>query len=1035
MAAQRYCRECLEQITPAEDGRLPDVCPSCGAPLSVLSLEDIVGAEARAGEPATEESQESPPGGPEGSTRPADMATGSALPAESERAGRAAATGARLLCFWTALTGVFGLVCAAASLVSFLSGGEATAVLGGSLLVLVCALPLLALSALYGLRFGAAVVSSRAAGAFGLLVCAAALVESVARGCAGLFASGVSSGPSSQLMFSGYAALIGCAVFLRFLGGRAWASRSAAISLFVFVLSLFVPWEAGYNLPGIVARLPLSLSPLEGSLLAFAAVCAAGCGLVAVRLRRGAALSRNELFFISLSFILASVAIGVGARLMSSELGTHAAGVRLLVVGALCEAAGFLPVLLTGTGAAWRSRGEFKDDLRDLGRFGWLMVALGAAAFSLVWLPRMVGRGPFDIWVTALGALAVIIAAWLGTRREPWIARWAVAPVVGAAVIVLAGPGVLLSHFDAAGLIAARAMGGWTGVFVWLAFVVPAVLGAGGVCLASRELRAEGGRSCLQTDANIVLTAGWATAWLMLALCVVARTAAPDLASAMLSSVARLGRLGGDVFYVAAGPYVASWVSAAGRSVIDLMFLGGAGGFALLVAALTCVLVLHVGATWGNRWCGNGVGILWSMAVGLFVVLTLACAAGLFRTMKPEVFDTGIGRLCARHVAARYALLVLLFALTFRFWDGARALVRLARPVAGGEPGPGEEARRGEDSRFSHLMNFGLLLSVVGAVLALLLGAGMWTESVLYQLGKVGNAWARSAALLASSAGVLAAHWWPVGCAVACIPMLLMAMHEETRRGRTGAYPWVAAFWTLLLLWATGRAVRHVLALGWPSEAGQFPVIAALTFLWLAMALTTVALWRDWRQLTRPEEGTRRSSASGRRGPRAGAAARGLGRVGFFLGCTFAVMVLYNVVWSLPGGAPRLEVMKRGLMRLIDSVAFSVDYLEARLDGRNMRGALALALGVVSAALMVMHYLAQHRFRSVRLAVTAVWTVLVLCGVAAFGQLVDVRSAGSWDAGQVLGALALGSAIGGGLTAVARSWVALLGVEGRASAP
>jgi len=992
------CPRCNRKLrTPA--GVTATECPYCGSPLEdagagrrgeTLSIAPVTGEEV-ADAPARE-------------------------PAGREVAG-AAGSG---LFFWLTLTGSVAAVLAVCGIVASVMAGALWPPVARPAASLVVSFLVLVLAALLGRGWPAGRLSRRVLALLGLLLCLVVLVEAAIR--MGIYAAGEFPAirlPGLQVL-RGFVGLAGVLIFVAFLKGRSWARRSVAASFCALLVLGAVRLGAAYGVPLLVQGVEPGFGLPEAGLLL--AVLLGGVGLASAFLgavRRGFSV-RVHLPWAVFSFVIMVVAAALFCYRLGELVQWQRAGVWLVVfsLGSVC--AGLLPVVLIGVISAWRSRGGLREDALGCARFGWSLAVPGVVALLALWLPTALCLGRFELWVLVGGLVSLLLAAWAGVRPKSWIARWALAPGVVGATVVLCGLASLRARFVAGGPVLAGMLGEAAATFLWCVLVIPAILAVGGLAAALRQEQRPSG---LRADSHLIHTPGWTLSAVLLMLCYFARAGKPEVAQSIRNALGGLGGGFSDVLEVIAGPAITGVISGAFERLSDIIFAGWWLSFSAVVLALLLVLAVHLGSSAGSRWCTYVVVVLWAAATVAGACLALLLTARLFWQPEPVTVGTPVGRLLAGRLEARLLLLALLVGLVWRFSDALRAVGHEVR--GGGEvrrPKSGATGVRRRETHFAQLMNLGMFACAAGLVLALVLGLSVSAEAVLFQLEKFADRLTETLALLAARAGIFSMYWKGWAFCVGAILFMLVALHEETRRGLVSAYPWVAAVWTALLAWLGVVGWRQVQASSWPVPEGKQFVLVALGFVWLVLVITVLALWRRWWLLLR------RKRQRGGVNPRGvSSSARSLGSLGLCLSLALAGMVLYSALSCSPACVGTLRRMEAGLSSGASSVALFIGELKLRLEGSKVLEAGAMALGGFSLALLILHFAAQYGFKWAGVATTALWSGVLVFSIGLFGHATNFGTLGQWEAGEVLTVLVLGAAVLAVMSATVSSWLTLLG--------
>jgi len=465
--------------------------------------------------------------------------------------------------------------------------------------------------------------------------------------------------------------------------------------------------------------------------------------------------------------------------------------------------------------------------------------------------------------------------------------------------------------------------------------------------------------------------------------------------------------------------------------------LASAAGQATLAGALACVLGIHVLARARARrmWDAQAgstslllVAVMWALplsAVTLFVVLY---GSRLFVPAREPGLGTPVGRFVGGHFAARLVLWAVLVGFLARFWaalltaaKGSRLGVQLPVAPEGPRPSTAQPVWQPPGGRLSRLLRLGVALSVGGLALALLLHLTPRWEAALFELSALARGCAHAALAFFARMGHLAAQSPAYAAAAGLTWYLLVCIHEEGRRGRVQLHALLGIVWLLGLVPMTVAFIGDARATPEPAVPGRMAALAVAVAVGAALfvaALAVIASWWGWRRrLTDREEPVPGAAAW---------AAHSLGSIGLVVCLAGGAAVLHG---ALAGNAAYLRAFQRaanGADAFVSFVAAAVDGLKMDLEMRGNVQPAAAILASASAVLLLFHFAARWRLSWARSAVYALWLGAALVGVAVLTCLIYELPFGTWTAGQVLGALALGAF-------VLRTLGALLGPEPRAT--
>lgn len=327
-----------------------------------------------------------------------------------------------------------------------------------------------------------------------------------------------------------------------------------------------------------------------------------------------------------------------------------------------------------------------------------------------------------------------------------------------------------------------------------------------------------------------------------------------------------------------------------------------------------------------------------------------------------------------------------------------------------------------QNPHLAFLVHFGVLVSVVGLALALLLYMGPPAEAVLFELRELADGWLASAVGFAAQVGRLTAHWQGYAAAAAVVAFLLIAVHEEARRGRTALYPLVGTTWLLLLAPCAVAWTRELRSMPSPPPPGKIAVLVGAALLLVILCLAAVILWVRWWRLRTERPGEAADTPESRD---ATGAARSLGSIGLVLCLCGCAVVLHAALVGNPTYARHVDSAAGALTWLAYRAAFWIEYLRSRLEvGHSVAGASA-ALAGASGGLLLLHLVSRHRVRWARSVLCALWAAAVLAGAAAVGYMLSKRAFGTWKADHIVVSVLLIVLLVRTLVAVAnaRTWL------------
>lgn len=929
---------------------------------------------------------------------------------EAEESVQKVGAGGTALSFWAGLTGSLACVWSLAAAFSLLLSGESELAATGQV-IMACVSLAVILATLLTFRHGS--VGPMFGGIlamFGGLLCLGVLVESAISlgmhvGDIQVFALG------GWAMVRGFIGLTGLLIFSIFVGKDGWARRSVALTLFCLLIVGAAVWggRAAIALQGELRSLeplraemgPLLVSLLGGLMVAFSVANAA----------RSEHLTIAQVMGSMAGLLVAGSAAGYTCYSFASVIDWKVTALRTVQIAWPLVVAALVPVVLTTIWWAWETRSGIDDDALACCRFGWGLAFPVTLVAIAIWLPSALPQGQFETGVVVLGGAALLLAAFIGIRRDPWVARWTLFPAILGAVAVLGSMAAFRNGIVPEGSWLGRILGTGPGIFFWLLMVIPAILATGGLAVATRLAR---GSQAHRSDANIIYTAGWTISGAVLLLIYTVSAGNPELVEHVQASVTAISRGAADALHVMTGAGIADEVSAGFARFGEVVFAGGWAGRIGIALGLVFLIGVHVGARHGSRWCSWFIAVLWALIITALVALTAVAGFRLFSPPAADQLSTLWGRSMATSLTLRLLAVALLLGLLWRLYDSMKGVHYLATQKS-------EEPQAAvPESRFSSLASLGIMGCVAGLILAFMLGVDVSSEAVLFHLEQIAVDLRASFVFIAADAAISSTMSTGAAFCTAAVLVMGIALHEETRRGRISAYPWVALLWLGLLARLGVGGYRRLSALSWPVPPGERLAIVVVGLLWLIFLVGAFALLRRWLLLLR-EEGKHHlePTVTGR----VSGSAKMLGLVGLALSVTAAAMVVYVVLWKRPALTGQLQVMERGLERGSALVVNAVEGWQEQLQERNLLSVVATAVGLVSAVLLVFHFLAQRGIRWAGIATTAVWSGASVAGIGLYGRMVDFSRFGSWEVDELLGALIAALAIMGLLAATASSWV------------
>ena len=820
----------------------------------------------------------------------------------------------------------------------------------------------------------------------GFLVCAVFLLEALVAVAARLAGPGVGMPRLEASTVAVFLAAAGVALHVQALRAVGWAKRCQAVAvLSVVVLALAHHCRGEDEFHALV---PAAQTWVEQRWIALIALGLSVGGLawhlMMVREHERPRLRHQVFGFLWLGLMLGAlgwVAMGSRPTTWSGELSP------LLAVTAMCALIGLLPVALVGAFAAWRGLGKPREDLLAAASAGWYVILAGGVLLVLACLAGGRAMPPMERWTIVFGALSLAVIAWLGQhqdKRGPALrppsaaALWGVFLMAPTAILALSQCASLQALLRSGCLRGANVAAGMLTTYLWASLSIGGIAIAAAMVVKSfRDLRHEPQRA--EKDARILCTAGWALGATVLALCILGGAVAPAVRAHLRPLAAPAGNLVVDLARISAG-----WQ--AGDAVGSLPYWAGrlAPSSRMLLAAVACAalaltVLLHLAAGRGVAWARFLVAVLWAPLLVLATALASAFAARVF---VPVDCLTPVGQAIADSLALRLGLLALLACVLLRLWYSLLALLERLK-----SPADGLERAASGGSGWPQMIGCGIVLCTLAALGCLLLGAAGSAGDMLFQFREFATSLAYGAAGGLGRAATLARQW-PAGYGVAVVAILvgLMAMHDQTRRGRVAAMPWVAALWSMLLLRCGYAGWRAFQRLNWPWPPGIDRVLALAALIWIIVAVNVYALWARWWLLRKDNRPVTR------RGP-----AATIGNLGLLVSVAVLVLLLWDLaVPQIP--APHRHAIAVGLVNLSTVVhGGAASFL-------GVMTAMALTLGALAIG---SHYAARKGTLRMRQILRAFCFVAMLVCVFAAGSTLGLLQIGSWSAAQALRALLL----------------------------
>ena len=1025
-----YCPECdRKNLVPPETSG-PIRCRFCGATLDQENRAegtDVEEGDADEVTPSQDLELEKPPvpTEPEPEREEEEETEESKEVEAEEESGRQVGTGGAFLSFWAGLTGSLGCVWSLAAAFSLLLAGQSELAATGQVIMASASLAVI-LATLLTFRYGS--VGPMFGGIlamFGVLLCLGLLVESAVS-----LGSEISNIEALALHTSvvarGFVGLAGLLIFCIFVRGGGWARRSVALTLLCVLVVGIALW--GNQAAAAVRGELRALEPLRAQFVPLMVALLGGfmVALSVARAARSEHLGVSHVIGSMAGLLVAGSAAAYTCYSLSSDMDWQVAAQRTVQIAWPLVAAAVVPVMLAAMGWAWGTRAGIGKDALNCSRFGWGLAFPATAIAVALWLPSALSQGQFEAGVVAFGGIAVLLAAYIGLRRDPWIARWVLVPAILGSVALLGSMGAFRAGMVPQTSWVGRILGSGPGIFLWLLVVVPVILATGGLAVATRVAR---GPHAHRADANIIHTTGWMISATVLLLVYVVAAGTPTLAEGVRSSLGAVGQRVAEALRVMTGNDIAGAVSGGFSRLESMIFAGGWGIRAVAAVVMVVALAVHIASRHGSRWCSRLVIVLWALITAALVALTAVAGARLFSPTaaggfmvfsSPSVdhLSTAWGKTMATSLTLRLLVVALLLGLLWRLCDSVRGVHRMTTRTA-----EDPQAKAPSKPLFGSLGSLGILACIAGLILAVMLGVDVSSEAVFFHLEQIAVDLRSTFVFGAANAGVFAATSIGGAFCVAATLVMLIALHEETRRGRITAYPWVALLWLGVLARLGLSGYGRLSAMAWPVPPGARLAIVVIGLLWLILLVFTLALIRRWIVLVR-EEGryNLETAVTGR----VSSSAKTLGAVGLTVSITAAVIGVYMVLVSYPELARRLQTMERGLERASALVMNAVKGWRGQLQESNLLTVAAAGVGLVSVALLILHFLAQHGVRWAGVATTALWSGASVAGIGLFGRMVDFRRFGEWELGELMGALAAAIVIVAVLAATASSWVQLV---------
>jgi len=824
----------------------------------------------------------------------------------------------------------------------------------------------------------------------------------------------------------------GCMAFVQCLRERSWANRAISVALLVFIALMALQPFTGY---GLLARQPvLELGPLIACLPAIVAVAAFAAGLAlllelthvlpASRHRPVAQRRGHMLLSILWALPLLAATVFFTWQLVARQ-GTASASGWLWRLAALCQGACLLPLVLEGMVVAWRKRSDLWADMCAATDFGWVLVSIGGLACLIVWMLTHRGGG-LEMLLMCAGIFAGVLGAWLAGTRGDWTSRWALLPWIVLAACAMCSLGYVLDIARNGGWPDTTS---WTLALAsqWCVVVVGLSLGAAGLGVKRIRARGKQPRLAMWADASLLSTAGWASAALLLA-ALFAQSAGTAAVTAGVAGVLQGGGLvARDLLTVTGGNVFARYVVRAAAPFQGM--LSGSGRMAILACILVAVLAVHLVSASRVRWSLYALVALWVLPLTAGLAFAVLYASRMFFPLREPGLVTGLGRYIGSHFTARLVLLAIFLMLLVRFVEATRSVVRLLRTprprrfsAFAGVAGPGGRLTLSQNPHLTFLVHMGTLSALLGLALAAILYMGPVVTSFLTELHGLSTAWSHSLMGFASRIGQLSAQWSGYAIATGMVVFVLIALHEEVRRGRRGLYPVVTVVWLLLVVPLAFSLVTELVSQLETGSTYRSAVLGAATGILAVFLIAATALWTGyWRrgEMQRPDVTGVATPAHPT------STADSLGSIGLVLCVGGGLLVLHAALMQTAPYAELADRAARSLYWLVDRIAFHIEYARAKLEMRQSIQGVSIGLAAVSTAVLALHLVARHYVAWARNGLLALWTGMALAGAVAAGFILSRRPFGTWGPQHVVGALLLAALLVRIVVAVAnaRSWL------------
>jgi hypothetical protein len=942
---------------------------------------------------------------------------------EEEPAGFARTRLSVALAWLSAVVCFGGLACGLTAAGARLAVVVAETTLAVSLLPVPLAL-LLGVAAIYLLRgFGVTWLAARVFALCGMMLGLMLIFVPVAGTAAGRAAGESGAGGLWGL----WAALAGLGVVLLFAqawAGKLWARRCAGVGMALLCALAAMRLARGGTVAGLrleagvfqVAEL-WRLIPFWAGAVAFGSAVAVGIpGPEAdYRPAESRVLRRNIARILAGLGVVGMVVALILARgaLERPEWVRSALAISGLAVGGLIGLYVVVAVV-----AAWAREVSLEYDILTAVHFSWPVVALVACVAGgslLVAVAGAAGRawtGPG--LAVCVGAGLLVVCAYLGRQGVKWPIHLLAPLAVVLALRLVAEPGALLVPVEAAltglpaGLAGGLALAGWA--------VTVGLVGYVAAGLVYEALRARAAGTSRGGAALVLLLGlGLPMAVLALGLAEAAGTEAvrrwTDLAATGLAKQAE------RLLLLVAGPVIGgavsegvAWVFRAALGLTHPGFTAGLYGLAVVG------LVLHLLASKGARLSLHAVSIVW-LLTGMAVLLAAVGFAARLLVYDDlmNVALTGWAAAVGDSRTLRLLLVALLAAVGVCLMRSSSACTELVAGLGGPEAAEAEAELPGDPGReIYHLRALGLVLGVVGWVLALMVNPAPGFGEALDEVARVGVMGAGVLGDVASGTLDLFGVGWPFALAGVLGLYLLLGLNVATLRARVSAFPWLAGFWTVVAACGGYGLVLHF-GSGNLVGAGRIGAAVLLGLVWLLLVAATIRLWLCWVRLVTTtwwREGPRDLQFELRPARRSGWLPGALGAFG-----VGTVLVLVAVLGgrSLGRGAGAVAFVGGAVDAMVTEARAWTG--ELRAGGQGGLWSALLAFG--GTALVGLHVMVARAGRGYRFVVAGLWGVVILGAAAAAGYGWALRG------GAPLGPESLALALAGlyGFVAVASATV------------